>query len=764
MRKRWKLITVLIAVLLFYYCFPAVLFQDPYATVVTDKKGQLLSAKIAADGQWRFPALDSVPTKFGVTVLQFEDEYFKWHLGVNPISIAKACWNNVQSNSGKRGGSTISMQVIRMARKNQRRTYVEKIIEAYLAFRMECTYSKKEILNLYVSHAPYGGNVVGAEAAAWRYFNRPIEQLSWAEYATLAVLPNAPSLINLGKNQHALLLKRNRLLAKMLNNNVIDSVTYSLSLMEAIPDSPHPLPNEAYHVLDFAIKSGKEGQRICTSIDKNLQKRFSKQLDNYVHLLSENEIRNACAIIVSVETGEVKAYVGNTRLEQSGAQFVDLIQSRRSSGSILKPFLYAKAMEEGMIHPTTLMRDVPISIEKFTPSNFNKEFEGVVPAGEALANSLNVPASLLLRDYGLIPFHTDLQQLGFTTIDRSVSNYGLTLILGGAEVTLWELAKVYTNQAMALKRAQESTYSPNGLTLWTHEKQIETTDKCINSGAWWLISNELTNVSRPDLEQHWRVFSSSRKIAWKTGTSFGFRDAWAVGYDTKYLVAVWVGNAEGDGRNGLTGVTVAAPLMFSAFQYLDKGAWFPKPEMQLKYVNLCATSGLSPTQLCPITEVEMPMGSKMPASCHYHSLILLNEHNERVLRNCAITDKVHDTVWFSLDPVAGYFFKERHQHYRPLPVFAAACQQNTQDMLAIIYPSTRSEIIVPKDFDGKFEQVLLQATHIDKHAQLYWHLNDKFIGVTTTIHKLPVDLAVGNYTLLIMDDRGNKETCTFKVY
>lgn len=758
---------LLLAALLFtgfWLAFPSRLFHEPHSTVLLDHRGELLSARIATDGQWRFPEADSIPLNLRQAILQFEDAYFYWHPGVNPVSMLRALWQNLRAGHTVSGGSTISMQVIRLSRQGQQRTYLEKLLEMYMALRLEFSYTKDEIMAMYISHAPYGGNVVGAEAASWRYFHRPLHRLSWAEASTLAVLPNAPSLMHPGRNREALRTKRDRLLQKLMANEIIDSTTYSLALMEPLPDEPQPLPGDAFHLLDFACLSGKEGLRVRCSVDGELQRALAGKLDRYVKLLAQNEVHNACALIVSLETGEVKAYVGNATVPGTRSPYVDIIHAPRSSGSILKPFLYGVAVEEGMIHTASMLRDVPVTIGTFSPENFDNEFEGVVPAGEALARSLNIPATLLLRDYGIAPFHEDLGKLGFTTVTRPAGNYGLTLILGGAEACLWDLARAYTHQAMALRNATGMTADSTGLKLWPGES-FPAPQKTIDAGAWWLISEALTDVQRPDLNKDWKHFSSSRKIAWKTGTSHGFRDAWAVGYDGGYLVAVWIGNADGEGRPGLTGTSTAAPLMFEAFQLLPRSPWFLKPEGHLRYTDLCAVTGMAPSPFCPVKKAEAPMNARAPGGfvCTAHQHILLNEQGERVYHDCA-TGQPRDTTWFSLDPVAGYFYKQKHANYKPLPAFASECEQGTEETLAIIYPAQGTDIILPRDFDGQFERLQFRAAHTQPQATLFWHLDESYIGSTKGSHQLITDVPIGLHTLLVMDERGNKVSCRFRLF
>ncbi|WP_417607991.1 penicillin-binding protein 1C [Owenweeksia hongkongensis] len=758
---KFRILAFVALCLWFYFILPSPLFKDSYATVLHDADGNLLSATIADDEQWRFPEVDSLPDKLQQCIQLYEDEYFEWHPGINPVSIGRAFWQNLVEGKVFSGASTISMQVIRLSRKNPPRTYFEKAWEIILAIRLEFSYCKEEILNLYASHAPYGGNVVGAETASWRYFNRPLQQLSWSESAMLAVLPNSPSLIHLGRNRDALKTKRDFLLSKLLDRQLIDTMTYELSLLEEIPNNPKPIPNHGFHLLQKAKTEGMAGQRIYSTIDGNLQKKVNEKVNRYVKFLAQNRIHNTCAIVVSLKDGSVKSYVGNATHASTQSKYVDLIQAQRSSGSILKPFLYAKAIEHGLIHTTTLLKDVPVVIDQFSPSNFDGEFEGVVRANQALAKSLNVPATLLLRDYGLGPFYTDLQKLGFTTIKRPANNYGLSLILGGAEVTLWELAKVYSHQAQLLNKERDEI--PSTLTTW---QQTETSfsEPEINRGAWWLTTQALTEVQRPGLNSDWKNYTSRRKIAWKTGTSQGFRDAWAVGYDKEHLVAVWVGNADGEGRPGLTGVSTAGPILFEIFELLPPSSWFDEPSSDLKEISLCTESGLLPTPYCPTSIQNVPFQTKLSTTCTYHRPILINEKDELVYRDCA-KGNTRDTVLFQLDPIAAYYYYPKHGGRHFAPTLSPACEEKHQHTsFGIIYPNERTDIIIPINLKGELEKVQLKATHVDKNATLYWHLNDHFLGITQTLHEMSVLLEEGSQTLTIMDEKGNVRSCKFRAH
>ena len=542
---------------LFWFSIPSPLFSDPTCTVITDNRGELLNASIAKDGQYRFPESDSIPSKFAKCIVAFEDKHFYKHPGVNPFSICRAIYQNIKERRIVSGGSTITMQVIKLSRKGQSRSIKEKIIEIILAIRLELTSSKKEILTLYSSHAPYGGNVVGIDAAAWRYYGRGSNELSWAETASIAILPNAPSIIFPGKNEAAFFKKRNRLLAKLLENGNIDSLTYQLSIQEPLPGEPKSLPQLAQHLLTRAIIEGYSGKSIKTTINANLQKRVSDIVEYHKPRLEANSIHNIAVLVIDIETGNTLAYVGNTNPENAeDGKSVDIIKSPRSTGSILKPFLYASMLNDGLILPNTLIPDIPTQIGGYAPKNFYPTYDGAVSASRALARSLNVPAVRMLQSYGIAKFHYNLNKLGLTTIKRSPDSYGLSLILGGAEANLWDLAGVYSSIARSLNHFHplQSRYDkldihpPTYILDTIKKKPILEDHSVLSAASIYLTFEAMREVARPDELSGWKYFASSRSVAWKTGTSYGHRDAWAIGLNPNQVVAVWVGNASGEGR------------------------------------------------------------------------------------------------------------------------------------------------------------------------------------------------------------------------
>ena len=438
-----------ILLVVYYFSLPRTLFQEPYSTVIESKEGELLGAKIARDGQWRFPEQDSVPNKFKKCIVYFEDEYFNYHPGFNAIAMVNAIKQNQKAGKTVRGGSTITQQVIRLSRKNQKRTYFEKIIELVLSTRLELRHSKNKILELYAAHAPFGSNVVGLEMASWRYFGVQSYQLSWAESATLAVLPNAPSLIYPGKNQEKLRRKRNNLLLKLNKNGIIDQQTYELAIDEPLPAKPYNLPEIAPHLLQRIAKN-QEGIRLKTTVEFELQNRVNQIAKYYYSQYKQNDVNNLAILIIDVKTRNIVSYVGNSPIDLNHQKDVDIIDAPRSTGSNLKPLLYAGMLDDGELLPNTLVADIPTQISGYTPQNFNLTFDGAVPAHRALARLLNIPSVLMLQEFGVNKFYEELQHFKLRDISKPADHYGLSLILGGAESNLWDLCRTYAGMSSTI--------------------------------------------------------------------------------------------------------------------------------------------------------------------------------------------------------------------------------------------------------------------------------------------------------------------------
>lgn len=770
---------------LMHLWIPKPLISKPYSTLLytTEISGRevLLGARIASDGQWRFPSASEVPEKFAICLTQYEDKRFWYHPGIDPFALMRAVHLNLTQSRVVSGGSTLTMQLARIAQGNQSRTVGQKVIEMLWALYLECSYSKAEILRMYASNAPFGGNVVGIEAAAWRYFGREAKDLSWAEQATLAVLPNSPALIHPGRNRAELKQKRDKLLLRLYEKHILDKTEYELACMEALPEKPLPLPNEAPHLLErLAIE--KQENRIYTTVDPTLQQQVQRLVNRYVADYRSNHIYNAAALVADVESGKILAYVGNVtdqNMTTGHGYQVDVITSPRSTGSVLKPFLYAAMLNDGLILPGTLIADTPLNINGFTPQNFNKTFYGAVPAHVAIERSLNVPLVRMLSQYNTGRFMSLLKRLGMTTLRFSEDHYGASLILGGAEGTLWDLSGMYASLARMLShyRSYNGRYDRSDIHPLTtypieEKKPIRSVtdtrladESLLSYASLWFMFEAMSGLNRPEEEADWQQFSSMKQVAWKTGTSYGGRDAWAIGVTPRYVVGVWVGNATGEGRSGLTGVGYAAPILFDIYSLLPDVPWFDQPYDELEEIAVCRQSGHKASAICDeVDTVYIPRTGIATAVCPYHRIVHLSQDGQyRVNSSCESVSRMQERSWFVLPPAQAYYYKNYHVEYQALPPLKPGCEEDQSRQIAILYPEHQAVLYLPKGFSGEREKVVMKATHARSDATLYWHLDDVYLGETRQIHQMACLIEPGNHILTLLDEDGNRRSILFEV-
>ncbi len=760
--------------LLWYFSLPDPVFDVPYSTVLIDRNGEMLGARVADDGQWRFPQQTGLPDRYREAVLFFEDKRFNRHPGVDPVAFGRAMVQNVRAGRVVSGGSTISMQVMRLASKNSKRSVRQKLVEMVQATRLEWEYSKDEILLMYASHAPFGGNVVGYEAAARRYFGRPADELSWAESALLAVLPNSPSLMHPGRNRDLLQEKRDRLLQRLHEAGRMDELTLSLALHEPIPAAPQPLPSLSPHLLDRLYSGSGRGKEHKSTLNAHLQRSAEEVIRQYHGSYHQNEIHNIAALITDTRTGEVLAYAGNAP-DAVRSRHVDVVQSRRSTGSILKPVLYALMLDQGMILPNTLVADIPTQISEYAPQNFSRTYSGAVPASEVISRSLNVSSVRMLQSFGLSGFHNWLKELGITSLDREPDHYGLTLILGGAEASLWDITAMYASFGNHLLYRDERglpavRYHNRPLQFLMDEQPDVRTEEegpRLGAGAVWAMVEAMREVKRPDGEVDWKRFESARNVAWKTGTSYGHRDAWAVGITPEYTIGVWVGNAGGEGRPGLTGVQKAAPVMFGLFNLMGSTSWFSEPVYQTTEVEVCRLSGHRAGPDCDHSHLQkIPVSGLETSLCPYHRRVFTDaEERHRLSSECASHEQMHARSWFVLPADMAWYYRRQQPSYRSLPSWAPGCapSESTGPELALIYPGPGAAIYIPLELDGTRGKAVFEAAHQKPDTPVHWHLNGEWVGTTKDEHKLAVAPEPGEYTLTLVDETGLRLERSFRV-
>lgn len=742
--KYFFIVNVITLILVYCSIDIKVAFDVPQSYVVFDQEKRLLGAKIANDEQWRFPLIDSIPDNYKQALLCFEDKRFYKHPGVDPLSISRAIKSNISAKKIVSGASTITMQLMRLSRNKNARSIKQKLIESYLALVYELKYDKEIILRHYVSNAPFGGNVVGAETAAWRYFGRSVYDLSWAEAATLAVLPNSPALMHPGRNRKALKEKRNRLLKKMYEEGTLDSMEYQLALTEPLPTAPKDLPRIASHYVEDNFKKRADSYKLISTIDYKIQKNAVDILSMHEGYNTTKGIENASIIIRDTKTGEILCYIGNNKGDVRD-KFNNMASTSRSTGSILKPLLYACSINEGELGPKELISDVPVQLEGFQPKNYDKNYRGLVPANEALSKSLNIPFVLLLKEFGVDRFINRLKQFGFTTINQSADHYGLSLILGGAEINLEELTMAYAK-------------------LGKIAIDENTSNDLLHSSSVYHMIEAMSDLQRPNVENFWERFGSGKKIAWKTGTSYGHRDAWAIGLTPEYTIGVWVGNSDGEARPEIIGSTLAGPILFDLVHSLPKVSSFKEPLKNLQRFAMCKKSGLRSTAACvEVEEAWLSPTLAQMGQCHYHQKVWLDE-NKSFLVNIDCAESIIDTSWFVVPPKEALYLKTFDPSYEPLPQMHVNCMnQGADKYIDIVYPQPKSSFVIPKNLKEQKEHIVCEVAHQFPNSKIYWHVDDEYIGMTEEFHKIPIDPGIGKHTLYVIDDQGRYDVTVFEV-
>ncbi|MGD9994778.1 MAG: penicillin-binding protein 1C [Salinivirgaceae bacterium] len=739
-------------------------FSTDYSVVVADEEGRFLRVFLNKQEQWCFsPQIEmQVPEKLKQAVTLFEDEYFYRHPGVNPVSVIRALKQNINEGKIVSGASTLTMQVARI-RQGNKRTYWNKLKELAEAFKLEVHFTKDELLKLYLDHAPYGANIQGYQAASYRYFGKNPSELSWAEAATLAVLPNAPGIIFPSKKNHLLKEKRDRLLLKLHQSGAMDKTSYELAVLEPVPNVIYTFGMAAPHFAQFVKSKHTDETYIRTTLNYDLQRRVESLTTRQANRLRNQGIKNVAVLVAETQSGKIKAYVGSQdffNFETLGQ--VNGVLAPRSSGSVLKPFLYAQAIDEGLIMPQTLLKDVPTYFNAFSPHNADEKFYGMVTAQEALVRSLNVPAVRLLNAFGVFQFYTFLKQAGVTTLFREADDYGLPLIIGGAEVNLYDMTRLYRGLA------NYGTFSPLIYQEKDTLRQRQETITLISPAASYLTLQMLTGLKRPGLEYHWQKFQHQRPLAWKTGTSYGHKDAWAIGTSPEWTIAVWVGNFDGEGNAQLAGTASAGPLLFDIFNALPHNPdayGFKNPLDEIKTLVLCRETGFLAGAHCIHTDtVEAPIYMEPLRLCPYHHTIQVDAAEEFAVCSHCWKPGHHAKKVLSFPPDVVYQLRLRGQVSEKIPPHHPACpKQHSENPMQFIYPKDSSFLWLPRDFDGSYQKLVCRLAHTHPEKQVFWYLNDVYLGTSRQMHNKAIEFSTGWQNLQVTDEEGNSQKATFFV-
>lgn len=704
-------------------------FYERYSKVLFDKEGQILSAFINDKQQWHLEAL-FVPQKLQIATIEYEDKRFYSHFGVDFRALFRAFAKNLRGDK-RSGASTISMQVVKLYEKNER-TYLNKFSEIIKAIRLESALSKDEILRLYLNNAPYGGNLVGFSSAILFYFDKNPKDLSWSEAALLAVLPNAPGLMNLEKNKAKLKDKRNALLQKLYEKGYFDEDILTLALAEPLP-SFKARRNLAPH-LALRLLNDTQKQAV-SSIDKTLQVQFEQKAKEFSTRIARQGIKNVAVLLTDTKTRKVLAYVGSQDFyDEENLGQVNGISAKRSVGSALKPFLFALAIDEGLICTESLLLDVPTFFSNFKPQNANKKYYGLIRAREALQKSLNVPFVSLLQTYGYERFFYEMKKFaGFD--DEDYAKYGLSFILGTKEMSLEELTKLYLGLANYGELAQIS---------YLRDENLGAKTPMFSKGSAYLTLETMKELKRVGVEE----FNQKDKIvSWKTGTSYGRKDAWALGATPSYTLGVWVGNFTGEANANLYGVSIAGELFFELLSLLDKTNEEFKASEDLAQLKIDSATGYRYDLPVNFSFAPYPKDAKALRVSPYLKKVFEFEGVEVDSRDTNFKNAV-EKIKLDLPLHALAFLKE------------SGVKLDKSKSVKIIYPTKNLHIVATRDLHAK-NALIVQVANL-KEENLFWYLNKALIYEGKDRSK-ELYLKAGKYELFIISQSGQSDEVVFWV-
>jgi len=766
-RSRWlllpgALVALLIALLLADRIWPLPLAEVNPARVVVAEDGTPLWRFADADGIWRYPVtIEEVSPRYLQALIQYEDRWFWSHPGVNPLAIARAAWQDLRSARVVSGGSTLTMQVARLLDPHPR-TFGGKVRQLWRAMQLEWHLSKREILTLYLNRAPFGGTLQGVGAASWAYLGKSPAQLSYAEAALLAVLPQAPSRLRPDRWPERAQAARDKVLERMASQQVWSAQQVRESRQEPVWLAPRQMPQLA--PLFARRVAGKDKQsKIVTTLDASLQRQLEALALNVKPQLPPRS--SLAMIVVDHTTMKVRGWVGSVDInDDTRFSHVDMVTAVRSPGSVLKPFVYGLAMDEGLIHPASLLQDVPRLAEDYRPGNFDGGFHGPVSMSEALVRSLNLPAVQVLEAYGPKRFAARLRNAGLPLTLPAGAEPNLSLILGGAGATLADITAAYS----AFARHGKAGF----LRLQPNDALVER--PLLSPGAAWIIRRILASQAQPlpdaDLGQ-------VVPLSWKTGTSYGYRDAWAVGINARYVIGIWTGRPDGTPVAGQFGFASAVPLLNQVNNLLQARSALevarqprdPRPESVSRGV-ICWPGGQSlpagdsncrrrlatwlldksepPTLLLP--QQEGIRGIRFP--------VWLNAQGQRVAADCPDAREQTLVVWpLPLEP----WLPASERRAARLPVPSVSCPPRQQEYPPPLLLTGVKEGAVVKRLPGEaYVSLPLQAT--GGEGERWWFIN----GEPLDNHGRALSLRLeqrGEYQLVVMDEVGQTATVLFRV-
>lgn len=718
-------------------------FASKASPVMLDRGGAMLYTFLAEDEQWRFPvSLEKISHLLIDATLATEDKRFYDHAGVDSRAVLRAVWLNVKAGHYVSGASTLTMQLVKQQSPTPR-TLTGKAQQALMALRLDNAVTKEAILEAYLNTAPYGGNIVGVEAASRRYFGKSCMELTLPEAAMLTGIPKSPLAFDPLHHPEAALKRRNHVLRRMMDEGMITPDAYRNALDQPLNAAWHDYPAYAPHLAMTRREKIEEQGVMQLTLDGALQARLEELVPRYLKQF-DNQISNGAIMVLNTQSGDVLARVGSADFNSTAIHGqVDICRAPRAPGSALKPFVYALALEKNLLYPTEVLLDNTLDYGIYNPVNFDGMFNGTVSAGEALRWSLNIPAVQVQGRTGVAETIAFLKTLGLDTLNRSADSYGLGLVLGNCEVRLESLMEAY----LTLARLGEHT----PLRLTTDPPESPPT-RVLSEGVALALWNML---EQPFPEELWtnlvRIGDRTTRLCWKTGTSTGYHDAWAVAFNCHYVVGVWVGNSDGRASNRLVGAYAALPLVAQVFRSLpvpQEPDW-PQREERLVETEICAATGLPSSAWCPAT-----VTAWLPSEQYLH-------------RRCDVHRPGNDGSVVAHWPSSPYTWDLARVPASSSPLFPEKDAEVMTDTapvhrhkgLSIVTPANNATYILTGDAQG--DRIRLNASR--NSAPLHWYHNDQYLGRSEQMSPLYLDLTPGEHHIACMDDTGETASVAFTV-
>jgi len=763
-------LSLVLLFLLIDLIFPLKVSLD-YSTVITDADSTIMNAYLSRDDKWRmYTSLNEITPTLKKAIIFKEDKYFHYHFGVNPVSIFRALVNNLTSGRRTSGASTISMQVVRLL-EPKRRTYLNKLIEIFKATQLEWHYSKNEILQLYLNLVPFGGNIEGVKAASMIYFNKMPDQLSIGEIAALSIIPNRPNTLKPGENNEILRKERDKWLNRYLKADLFPEQDILDAMEEPLKSYRHMLPDHAHHICQRLYDSEKRRHTIYTTIHLEKQLKIEALVKEHINRWYFRNVKNAAALVIDNRTGDVIAYVGSADFfNNEDAGQVDGVRAVRSPGSALKPLIYGLAFDNGIVTPKSVISDVPVYFSGYEPENYDGKYHGLVNIEYALSNSLNVPAVKIMYELNMGTVIEALVKAGFRQIKKDQDNLGLSVALGGCGVTLEELTYLYhtlsnkgilkdirfmQKDALVIHKGKKNKDNRQ------NKKKKQTDDHparniILSEEAAFMVTDILTQVTRPDLPTEWQNSANLPKVAWKTGTSYGRRDAWSIGYSKNYTIGVWVGNFSGTGVPELSGADAAAPLLFNIFNILDYGSeenWYEIPE-GLKSRIVCSVTGQIYSDFCNdlVIDYYIPSVSSSKPCQHMKEVYISPDSSESYCMTCRPEFGYIKALYPNYAPEMIAYFEEYQINYQKIPPHHSECERIFSGIAPVITSPLNGAEYYVDETDSM--QIALSCNASNDVEKVFWYINKRFFKSITPNEKAFFSPGEGKIDISCSDDKG----------